>query len=339
MPAVYEAAKVSFEEKLLTALSPDAPWALIERFTSLVRESGSEDERIAAQYISDQLKAFGVPYEVYTPDLFLSVPVKSRLVVGGKEVRAKSPAFSANTGPGGLTGPLVSIPSVVSSRSVDLFDVTPETNMDVAGKIVFIDGFGGPAPVRVFEQLGAIGQIYINPGVDIHWGICTTIWGAPDLDNAHRQPGTVISISHPDGEALLKQLEVAGGELEATLFTELKEGWFPCPVIVAQIQGQHEPERFVLVHGHYDSWDVGIGDNAVGNATLLELARVFHKNQDQLARSLRIAWWPVIPPGVTPDRRGSRTDLGSTWHATVLPRSTLTRRAAAGPLNTLKSRG
>ena len=91
MPAVYEAAKVSFEEKLLNALSLDAPWALIERFTSLVRESGSEDERIAAQYISDQLKAFGVPHEVYTPDLFLSVPVKSRLVVGGKSYARKAP--------------------------------------------------------------------------------------------------------------------------------------------------------------------------------------------------------------------------------------------------------
>jgi N-acetylated-alpha-linked acidic dipeptidase len=307
MPAVYEAAKVSLEEKLLNALSIDAPWALIERFTTLVRESASEDERIAADYIVKQLKAFGVPHEVYTPTLFLSVPVKSRMVVGGQEIRAKSPAFSANTGPKGLTGQLMSIPSVVSSRSVDLFDVTPETDMDVSGKIVIIDGFGGPAPVRVFEQLGAIGQIYINPGEDIHWGICTTIWGAPDLDNAHRQPKTpVISISHPDGEALLKQLEESGGNLEATLFTEMKEGWFPCPVIVATIEGQQEPERFVLAHGHYDSWDVGIGDNAVGNATLLELARVFHESRDQLARTLRVAWWPGHSTG---------RYAGSTWFA------------------------
>jgi hypothetical protein len=178
--------------------------------------------------------------------------------------------------------------------------------MDVAGKIVIIDGYGGPPAVRLFEQLGAIGQIYVNPGVDIHWGICTTIWGAPDLDNMHRQPRTpVISINRPDGEALIKQLEQSGS-LEVTLYTDMKEGWFKCPVIVAEIEGTEEPERFALVHGHYDSWDVGIGDNAVGDATLLELARIFHKHRDKLARSLKIAWWPGHSTG---------RYAGSTWFA------------------------
>ncbi len=306
MPVHYAAAQADLEQHLLEELSPETPWALIERFTTLVRESGSEDERIAADYIVQQLEQFGVPHEVYEPELFLSVPVKSRLVVNGRDIHAKSPAMSANTGPDGLTGTLVSIPSQVSPHSVDLFDVTPETDVDVRGKIVVVDGYGGPAPVQKFEKLGAIGQIYINPGVDIHWGICTTIWGAPDLDNYHRQPRTpVISINRPDGEALLKQLEEAG-ELEVTLFTELKEGWFWAPIIVATIEGTQEPERFVLAHGHYDSWDVGIGDNAVGDATLLELARVFHKHRDQLARSLRIAWWPGHSTG---------RYAGSTWYA------------------------
>jgi hypothetical protein len=218
MQALYEATKAPVEETLLSELSIDAPWALIERFTTLVRESGSEDERIAARYIADRLKEFGVPHQVYEPDLFLSVPVKSSLVVGGKTIRAKSPAFSASTGPKGVTGQLVNIPSLYSPRSVDLFDVTPAVNADVAGKIVIIDGYGGPPPVRVFEQMGAIGQIYVNPGADIHWGICTTIWGAPDLDNYHRQPRTpVVSISRPDGEALLEQLKQ--GKIEVTLHT------------------------------------------------------------------------------------------------------------------------
>lgn len=302
---LYAPTKASFEETLLAELSPDVPWALIERFTTLVRESGSEDERISAQYMADRLKEFGIPHQVYEPELFLSVPVKSSLVVSGQTIRAKSPAFSASTPPQGVTGQLVALPSLYSPRSVDLFDVTPEATGDVSGKIVIIDGYGGPPPVRLFEQLGAIGQIYINPGVDIHWGICTTIWGAPDLDNYHRQPRTpVISISRPDGEALLKQLEA--GALEVTLHTQLNEGWMKCPVIVADIQGAEEPERFVLVHGHYDSWDVGIGDNAVGDATLLELARVFHKHRAGLARSLKIAWWPGHSTG---------RYAGSTWFA------------------------
>jgi N-acetylated-alpha-linked acidic dipeptidase len=304
MVALYDPTKASLEETLLDELSPEVPWALIERFTTLVRESGSDDEKEAAQYIVDQLKALGVPYKVYEPDLFLSVPVKSSLIVNGKAIRAKSPSFSISTGPEGVTGEVVYVPSA-SSAALDLLDVAPTVDVDVAGKIVMVDGYGGPPPVRAFEQQGAIGQIYINPGVDIHWGICTTIWGAPDLDNFHRQPKTpVVSISRPDGNTLIEQLK--NGPVTATLHTELKEGWFPCPVIVAEIEGTEEPERFVLVHGHYDSWDVGIGDNAVGDATLLELARIFNLHRDKLARSVKIAWWPGHSTG---------RYAGSTWFA------------------------
>jgi N-acetylated-alpha-linked acidic dipeptidase len=304
MKAIYEAQQASLEETLLADLSLDVPWSLIERFTTLVRESASEDERVAAKYITDKLAELGVPHKVYEPELFLSVPVKSRLLVGDQEIRAKSPAFSATTSPEGITGEVVSIP-IYSPRSVDLFDVTPAVDVDVAGKIVLVDGYGGPPPVQMFEKMGAIAQIYINNGVDIHWGICTTIWGAPDLDNMHRQPTTpVISINRPDGEALRKQIEA--GKLEVTVHTEMKEGWFECPVIVAEIEGQQEPDRFVLAHGHYDSWDVGIGDNAVGDAAMLELARVFHNHKDQLARSVKIAWWPGHSTG---------RYAGSTWFA------------------------
>ncbi|NDJ62286.1 MAG: M28 family peptidase [Chloroflexi bacterium] len=303
MQTLYDPAQTTVEAALLDELSPEVPWALIERFTTLVRESASEDERIAAQYIVDQLKAAGVPHQVYEPELFLSVPVSSKLMIGDREVRAKSPAFSTNTPPEGLTGEAVYVPKFAAGRSPDLFDFTPTSDVDVRGKIVVVDGFGGPPPVYHFEQRGAIGQIYINPGVDIHWGICTTIWGAPDLDNYQRQPNVpVVSINRPDGEALLEQLKA--GPVQVTLHTSLKEGWFKCPVVVADIQGTQEPERFVLVHGHLDSWDVGIGDNAVGDATLLELARIFHKHSDKLARSLRVAWWSGHSTG---------RYAGSTW--------------------------
>ena len=60
---------------------------------------------------------------------------------------------------------------------------------------------------------------------------------------------------------------------------------------MAEIKGTSRPDEFVLFHGHLDSWHVGIGDNATGDATLLEIARVFDANRDKLARSLRIAWW------------------------------------------------
>ena len=305
MQALYEAKQSSLENALLDALSPDEPWSLIERFTSLVRESSSGDERTAFDYIADRLSALGIKHEMHMPELFLSVPVRSSLVAGDRSFRAKSPGFSISTPPAGVSGEMVRIEGFAAGRSVDFFDFTPTTPVDVRGKIVVVDGFGGPPPVWYFENQGAIGAIFINPGVDIHWGICTTIWGAPDLDNYQRQPGIpVVSINRPDGEALLSKM--AAGETSATLHAKMKEGWFACPCLVAEIEGAVEPERFVLAHGHVDSWDVGIGDNAVGDATLLELARVFHENRDGMSRSLRLAWWS----GHSTGRYGA-----STWYA------------------------
>ncbi|MCY3573806.1 MAG: M28 family peptidase [Chloroflexi bacterium] len=305
MQSFYEAKQADLEAALLEALTPDEPWSLLERFTSLVRESSSADEREAFDYIAGRLEALGIPHEMHMPELFLSVPVRASLAVGSQSYRAKTPAFSISTPPAGVSGEMARIEGFAAGRSADFFDFTPVTEVDVRGKIVVVDGFGGPPPVWYFQNQGAIGAIFINPGVDIHWGICTTIWGAPDLDNYQRQPNIpVLSINRPDGEDLMQRM--ADGQTQATLHTQLKEGWFECPCLVAEIKGAIEPERFVLVHGHVDSWDVGIGDNAVGNATLLELARIFHSQADNLARTLRVAWWS----GHSTGRYGA-----STWYA------------------------
>ena len=305
MQALYEAKQAGLENELLGSLDPAEPWSLIERCTTLVRESSSDDEKAAFDYIAERLSELGVDHTMHMPELFLSVPVKSSLVVGDRSVRAKSPSFSITTPAEGISGETVRIEEFAAGRSVDFFDFTPASEVDVRGKIVVVDGFGGPPPAWYFQNKGAIGAIFINPGVDIHWGICTTIWGAPDLDNYHRQPTIpVVSINRPDGEELLAMME--SGTVEVILHAEMKEGWFECPCLVAEIKGNIEPERFVLVHGHVDSWSVGIGDNAVGNATLLELARVFQNNSGQMSRSLRVAWWS----GHSTGRYGA-----STWFA------------------------
>jgi hypothetical protein len=73
-----------------------------------------------------------------------------------------------------------------------------------------------------------------------------------------------------------------------------------------EIRGQQDPDEFLLVHGHYDSWYEGIGDNATGDAALLELARVLWNLRDRLKRSVRVAWWPGHSTG---------RYAGSTWYA------------------------
>jgi plasmid stabilization system protein ParE len=84
------------------------------------------------------------------------------------------------------------------------------------------------------------------------------------------------------------------------------EGWFPQKIPVVTIPGTVEPDKFALLHGHYDSWDVGVGDNATGDATMLEIARVLWEGRAELRRSVKIAWWPGHSTG---------RYAGSTWFA------------------------
>src|SRR6185295_12810193 len=66
-----------------------------------------------------------------------------------------------------------------------------------------------------------------------------------------------------------------------------------------------DADQFVFVHGQYDSWGVGVGDNGTGNACMVELARRLWQRRAELRRSVRLAWWPVHSTG----RYG-----GSAWY-------------------------
>ncbi len=289
--------KVSFEEG-------SEGWSLIERFAVLVRESGSPDERAAAHYIVSRLQQAGIPHDVYEPDLYLSIPRGASVEFGGERFAGKPPSFSASTPPKGQTAPPVHVPANPSTDAADLFkSAHGSLPDDIAGKIVVTEGMPMPVSVARFEAAGAAGQVYINPGSRVHWGICTTVWGTPGASQLGQRPTSpVAAIDRWDGNQLVEA--IADGLDAITLHTDLEEGWYPCQLPVARIDGREE--EFVLAHGHYDSWDVGIGDNAVGDATLLELAHIFYQHREDLRRSLRVAWWPAHSTG----RYG-----GSTWYA------------------------
>jgi hypothetical protein len=292
------------EARLLADVSVDVGWSLIERFATLNRESGSADESAAADYIVSQLQRLRIPHDVHQPQLYLSLPRSASVdLPGGVTLKGKPPAFAASTGPEGLTAPIVHVPAFGIKDVADLFEDHRSGGADVRGKIVVSEGYAMPLVVERFERAGAVGQVFINPGKRVHWGICTPIWGAPSDKSIERKPRTpVLAINRPDGDHLTAAIR--DGLAQATINTALEEGWYRCKLPVARIAGGSDD--FMLVHGHYDSWDVGIGDNAVGDATLLELARIFHAHRKRLRRSLLVAWWPGHSMG---------RYAGSTWFA------------------------
>jgi len=297
------------QEAIITsAVSLDAPWALVEKFSTLVRDSGGKAERRAVDYIMKQLSKWGVPHTLHEPELLISIPKKARLEVITPEARAltaKTPSMSLSTDGRFKRGSLVYVPAQGVGGIIGIFEGLGEIAQDVSGKVVLAEGYPSPGKVIEFQEKGAVGAIFISPGERIHEGICTSIWGSPDLDTIRRKPQIpVVAINKTEG-SWLRALAQAG-PVKVKFSTKLDEGWRPIPVLVAEIRGSEEQNKFVLLHGHIDSWHEGIGDNATGDATLLEVARVLWKHRDALRRSVRIAWWSGHSHG---------RYAGSSWYA------------------------
>ncbi|WP_043540322.1 M28 family peptidase [Salinarimonas rosea] len=292
------------ETEILSAATIDEPWALVESFSTFKREHPTDVNR-GMDEVVQRLRKHGVEVRVHEPSLYLSLPGPAHVEAEGKSFRAKPPAYSVDARKG-ISGELVYVGARHNAMITDMFEQKVETTDELAnrvrGKIVISEGFASPGLVSQFEEIGAIGVIGINPGIDVHWGICTTIWGTPDLDGLPRKPKiAAVAVNKPDGEALIEIAEKGG---KITLFTEMEEGWFTSKLPEVFIPGTEEPEKYVFLHGHLDSWDVGVGDNATGDATMLELARVLWANRGKLKRSVRICWWPGHSTG---------RYAGSTW--------------------------
>lgn len=299
------------EQQILNEINMEVPERVLNKFSTLVRESGSEDEKTAATFLASLLEDWGVPHHVHYPNLYLSVPKKAAIKLTHpetKNIKAKTPSFSVSTGDDWESGEVVYIPSNHASGIGEVFgsnNIISQDIGDLTGKVVLSEGYPMSGQVKEFNEQNVAGAIFISPGDNIHEGICTSIWGSPDLDNMNNEPKIpVLAINKSDGDTLKALCEK--GKVEIDFQTRLEKGWIQCPLIDIFIEGNDDPEKYVLLHGHLDSWHAGIGDNATGNAALLEMARVLHKHQDKLKRSIRIAIWPGHSTG---------RYAGSTWFA------------------------
>lgn len=297
------------EAAILADISLDEPWALVEHFSTLTRLSGSEDEARAVDYITSRLSDWGIEHAVYHPTCLISLPGPATLrTLGpdGRNFNVKTPSFSPTTDGQEVEAELVYIPGSQAAGINELFsDQRTAVGQDLRGKIVMTEGLGIAARGFDLAGSGAVAALFINPGERIHEGITTTSWGSPDLTSTDRTPPVpILAINRPDGQALIDML--SNGPVHVAFSNQTDTSWREIPVVVAEIPGRAESDDFLLFHGHIDSWHVGVGDNATGDATLLELARVFNQHRDKLDRAIRVAWWSGHSHG---------RYAGSTWYA------------------------
>lgn len=301
---------VNRQQKILEEVSGEEMWKHIEWFSKVERVGGTPGDLAGFQYICDTLRSYGINPETYEFDSYISIPLGAELKVKSpdeKQIHAITHAFAVPTPREGVESELVYVRPPENSENPLLAAVKPEDygQSNLKGKIVLVDGTASPTKVAAAEASGAVGQIHISPEPMPHEMIVTTVWGTPTVETAKRIPKIhVASVGKQDGE-LLKEL-CSKRPVRVQLKTQVSTEWRKIRIPVATIRGTSEPEKFVLVGGHYCAWYVGVTDNATGDASLLEIARLAHKHRKHLKRSVKVAWWPGHSQG---------RYAGSTWFA------------------------
>src|SRR5215212_2781037 len=240
------------EARFLDSISLDAPWSLVEAFSTMPRWR-PDDVNAGADHIASVLTRLGVPVTVHEPEIYLSIPLRAEVRVGGEAYRAKPPSMSISA-PAGVEAGLVHLetdPNTYRSYTRDPSEIFAGEGGDVRarvkGKVVVMAGFANPGSCSLLEEWGARAVIAVNPGVDIHWGTCTTIWGSPDLDDLRRKLAiAVVAVNNPDGQEIIAAARFFEND---TATTEIMEGWYRQKIPVVDIPGAVEPQRFVLLHG------------------------------------------------------------------------------------------
>ena len=260
----------------------DLLWKHMEALCQWERYTGTEGENAAVAYIERQMTALGIPVTVHEYDAYISIPGPASLDIlgeGGQRIPGITAVFGASTGEAGVTG-----------DAVHVGEAEGPGEASIAGRIVVAERMMSPARFFAFERAGAIAQVYVNKGV-AHEGPISTIWGSPTPETADRLPCTpLVTLSREQGQGLIGHLK-AKRETKLRVRAQTDTRWRPTRMPVADIAPPKESEEFALLGGHLDSWQIGANDNAAGDTTLMELARLIHGRRKELKRGLRVIWF------------------------------------------------
>ena len=297
-----EAEEKEFEKKVLSEYSRDEIRKHLEYLSTLIRRAGTEDELKAAKYIKARLDEYGVESEIYEFDAYISLPGEAALEIISpvkKSLSCLAGVFITPTPPGGLEAELIYLGEEVEKN---------DEEVDVRGKVVLITGSreSRSEATRLARENGAAAQVHVTPGktrtfIAVQPRI---VWGSPTPETIDKNLSPpILSVCNEDGRYLLDL--VRKGPVILRLKANAWFGYRKVRLPVGRIKGTGDPDKFVLVGGHYCSWFSGASDNAVANSVKLEMARIFSKYRKRLNRGVRFCWWMAHEQG---------TFGGSTWY-------------------------
>jgi Zn-dependent M28 family amino/carboxypeptidase len=287
-------------ERLVDAVLGDTP--LIDdlrRLTDEVggRPTGSEANMAAVEWAEARFREAGVavrrePFEM--PAFWLERSAAATVSTPGGEIsfspRVAAMPFSTATPPEGLAAPLVNggrggeadfAALGEAARGAFVLIATDEL-LDVPGLFAEYERAPG-IETRAFDA-GAAGVIYMGSRPrDVLY-----------RHNASRGPDNrhpLLIMERTAAQRTLRLLE-AGRTLEIRVRLDLETGGpYTSWNVVGEIPGSAEPEEFVVLGAHLDSWGLGTGalDNGCNVALVIDLARQMRRLGLTPRRTIRFA--------------------------------------------------
>lgn len=260
----------------LSSLSIDNMMRHLKVIASYERHAGTEQERLAFNYIRDVIQNLGCEVNYSTHSAYISIPVGSTLIINNQPMRSRTHSMSVDTGPEGVESEVVYCDSI-------------NTNQNLKGKIIAMPGRAVYSRLAEAQKVGALGMIFIQEE-PVRECIPSASWGSPTPEDRQYLPTIpLVSVARKDWNTLTATENVQ--PICARIITSMDAGWRQIPILVAEVKALQPTEKFVMLSGHVDSWYYGAIDNGTANAMQLEIARIAIEQIKTLRVNLRIVFF------------------------------------------------
>lgn len=268
------------------ARADNRAYEIVESLTTEVgpRLAGTEAEQRARDWAVATLTELGfsnVRVEPFTVPLWMRGEEYAAITSPFPQpLRITALGGSISTGPEGVEGQIVSLPSLAALQA------TPEGSLQ--GRIVFVDevmartqdgsGYALAVTKRSMaayeaQRAGALAALIRSVGTSshrfAHTGQMRWAWqpGAPGVPAA--------ALSAPDADQLRRALARDPQVSVKLVITPQRLTPAASGNVIAEIPGRERPDEIVLVSAHLDSWDLGTGaiDDGAGVGIVVAAAR------------------------------------------------------------------
>lgn len=259
------------------------------------RLTGSANYQRAAEWAFNEFRALGlknVRYETFTfPHGWERGPAHGRIIAPvDRRLIVETLGWSPATPPGGVKAEI----AVVNSLAPEKLKAEGERYKGrialIARDAINAEGENG------FVRLRASYALLKESGAQV------IIIGGVTINNTPRTSAAVgggeiapLPIAHvgPEDEKLMRRLSDKGPVTVEVKFENRVSGPIQINNVIAELPGREQPNEWLLVGAHLDSWDFGTGamDNATGVAMVMDAARAIVALGRAPRRSLRFALW------------------------------------------------